>query len=132
MRLFYSPSLSLYTLITLITSTIADTLIVNQANTSNPSSRLQTLPSAFKPPQVFQHNNLVRDINLDKSYVRETVNVVVENVDANDQTGYYFPIQTELLGTVGGFEARDKKDEIGKTFAVDTFVVGASENGKER
>lgn len=67
------------------------------------------LPADFKPPQVFKNTNLVRNTNLEKSYVRETINVVVENVDKQPQSEYYIPFPSEAFDRVGGFEVRDKK-----------------------
>ena len=70
----------------------------------------QILPDNFKPPQVFKNANLLRNINLEKGYVRETVNVVIENTDAKEQDTYYIPFKAEAIGNIGGLEVRDKKD----------------------
>lgn len=82
----------------------------------------QVLPSTFRPPQVFKNANLVRTINLDKGYPRETINVVIENIDAKPQSEYYLPFESSLLSRVGGLEVRDKKDAEKGTFKVE--VVG--------
>lgn len=42
--------------------------------------------------------------------MKETVNVVIENVDAQGQDTYYIPFKAEVIGHVGGLEVRDKKD----------------------
>ena len=89
---------------------IADT------NFSSPLSSHQILPDNFKPPQVFKNANLLRNINLEKSYVRETVNVVIENIDSKDQEHYYIPFTAEAIGNVGGLEVRDKKNPEIATF----------------
>ncbi|EMC95868.1 hypothetical protein BAUCODRAFT_24860 [Baudoinia panamericana UAMH 10762] len=68
------------------------------------------LPSTFKPPQHFRNVNLVRKINLEKSYPRETINVVIENIDAAPQSEYYLPFEQGTLGRVGGLVVKDKKD----------------------
>lgn len=68
------------------------------------------LPSAFKPPQHFRNVNLVRNVNLEKSYARETINVVIENVDKVPQSEYYLPFEQGMIGRVGGVEVRDKKE----------------------
>lgn len=68
------------------------------------------LPSAFKPPQNFRNVNLVRNINLEKSYPRETLNVVIENISKEPQTEYYLPFEQGTLGRVGGLEVKDKKE----------------------
>ena len=77
---------------------------------SAPLSSHQILSDNFKPPQVFQNANLLRTINLEKGYVKETVNVVIENIDAKEQDTYYIPFKAEAIGNVGGLEVRDKKD----------------------
>ena len=76
---------------------------------SNLTSR-NVLPSNFQPPQHFQNVNLVRNINLEKNYARETVNVVIENVDKQAQSDYYLPFEPGTISKVGGLEVRDKKD----------------------
>lgn len=79
-------------------------------NITTPLSSHQILPDNFKPPQVFKNVNLLRNINLEKGYVRETVNVVIENIDAKEQDTYYIPFKAESIGHVGGLEVRDKKN----------------------
>ena len=73
------------------------------------SSR-QILPTHFKPPQVFKNTNLVRNVNLEKGYIKESINVVIENIDSNPQSSYYIPFDADTIGKVGGLEVRDKKD----------------------
>ena len=70
----------------------------------------QILPANFKPPQVFKHVNLVRTLNLDKSYVRERINVVVENVGKEPHTEYYIPFDAATISHVGGLEVREKDE----------------------
>ena len=77
---------------------------------TKPLSSHQILPDNFKPPQVFKNANLLRNINLEKGYVKETVNVVIENIDKQEQDTYYIPFKAEVIGKVGGLEVRDKKD----------------------
>jgi oligosaccharyltransferase complex subunit alpha (ribophorin I) len=67
------------------------------------------LPSTFKPPQVFKNVNLLRSINLEKAYARETINVVIENIDKAPQSEYYLPFAADTIGKVGGLEVADKK-----------------------
>ena len=81
-----------------------------EQNLSTPLSSHQILPDNFKPPQVFKNTNLLRSINLEKGYVKETINVVIENVDAKEQDVYYLPFKAEAIGNVGGLEVRDKKN----------------------
>lgn len=73
-------------------------------------SSTNILPKHFKPPQVFKNVNLLRNINLEKGYVRETINVVIETTDSAPQSEYYLPFKAELVGKVGGLEVRDKKN----------------------
>ena len=42
--------------------------------------------------------------------MKETVNVVIENIDKQEQDTYYIPFKAEIIGKVGGLEVRDKKD----------------------
>jgi len=92
-------------------------------------SRLD-LPSGFKPPQVFRNTNLVRNTNLEKSYVRETVNVVVENIDNKPQNDYYIPFSAEVFDRIGGFEVRDKKAPEKGRFNVD-YTEAVSSDGNQ-
>ena len=80
------------------------------------------LSSTFNPPKHFRNVNLVRNINLEKSYPKETVNVVIENIDAKAQSEYFLPVEQGLLGRVGGLEVKDKKDATNTGFHVE--VVG--------
>ena len=101
-------------LLTLITTLGSLTVAaLGDANLTTPLTSRQILPSTFKPPQVFRNVNLLRNINLEKAYVRETVNVVVENVDTKPQDEYYLPFEAEVVEKLGGMEVRDKKD-LGK------------------
>ena len=81
-----------------------------ELNASSSLSSHQILPDNFKPPQVFKNANLLRNINLEKGYVKETVNVVIENIDAAEQNTYYIPFKADTIGHVGGLEVRDKKN----------------------
>ena len=77
------------------------------------------LRSAFIPPQHFQNVDLVRHINLAKSYPRETINVVVENVDSSPQSHYYLPFELGTIARIGGVEVRDKKTPDKPKFEVE-------------
>jgi oligosaccharyltransferase complex subunit alpha (ribophorin I) len=81
------------------------------------------LPSTFKPPQHFRNVNLVRNINLEKSYPRETINVVIENIDAQPQSEYFVPFEQGTLGRVGGLEVKDKKDPERTGFVAEVVEV---------
>jgi hypothetical protein len=93
-----------------------------ELNSSQQLLSKQLLPSTFKPPQVFKNANLVRTTNLDKAYPRETINVVIENIDSKPQSEYYLPFESSLISRVGGFEVRDKK--AADKAAFDVEVVG--------
>ncbi|KAI4191132.1 MAG: hypothetical protein L6R41_000353 [Letrouitia leprolyta] len=97
-----------FTLLTVCAASFS-TIISAYADPSAPLSSQQILPDAFRPPQVFQNVNLLRNINVEKGYVRETVNVVIENVDSKPQDAYYIPFSADVVDKVGGLEARDKK-----------------------
>ncbi|KAF2147550.1 uncharacterized protein K452DRAFT_241098 [Aplosporella prunicola CBS 121167] len=92
---------------------------VEHYNSSDALSSKQILPSNFKPPQVFRNNNLVRNVNLEKSYPRETINVIIENVDKAPQSEYYLPFESGLISRIGGLEVRDKKDAQKAPFKVE-------------
>ncbi|KAH8170185.1 ribophorin I domain-containing protein [Sarocladium implicatum] len=68
------------------------------------------LPTEFKPPQVFKNANLVHIISLEKNYVKEQINVLIENVGTESQNEYFVPFTFEQLERVGGFEVKDRKD----------------------
>lgn len=68
---------------------------------------------------MFENVNLVRNINLEKGYPRETVNVVVKNVDKQPQSEYYLPFESDLIHRIGGLEARDRKDTNKPSFKVE-------------
>ena len=85
-------------------------ILAVESNTSTPLSSHFILPTNFKPPQFFKNANVVRNINIEKGYVKQTINVVIENVDAKSHDEYYIPFEAEVIGSVGGLEVRDKKD----------------------
>ncbi|KAF2711562.1 Ribophorin I [Pleomassaria siparia CBS 279.74] len=82
---------------------------VAELNLSQPLLSRQVLSSSFRPPPVFKNAHLVRMTNLDKAYARETINVIIENIDNKPQTKYYLPFDASLISKVGGFEVKDKK-----------------------
>ncbi|KAK3674553.1 dolichyl-diphosphooligosaccharide--protein glycosyltransferase subunit 1 [Recurvomyces mirabilis] len=81
------------------------------------------LPSTFKPAQHFRNVNLVRNINLEKSFPRETINVVIENIDNAPQQEYFLPFEQGSIGRVGGLEVKDKKEPERTGFVVDVVEV---------
>ena len=89
----------------------------------------QVLRGDFKPPQVFQNVNLVRNTNLEKGYIRETINVVVENIDKEPQREYYLPFEYDVIAKVGGIEVRDKKNTEKGRFDVQVAAMNAMIGG---
>lgn len=81
----------------------------------------QQIQSAFKPPQHWQNNNLVRSINLEKSYPREYINVVIENISPSPQDEYYIPFEGDRVGRVGSLEVKDKKLAGSRPFEVESL-----------
>lgn len=94
-----------------------------ESNLTTPQQSQQVLKGDFKPAQVFKNTNLVRTTNLDKGYVRETINVIVENVDKQPQSEYYIPFEYNLMGKIGGFDVRDKKSASKKRLEVTTAAL---------
>ncbi|KAG6030856.1 hypothetical protein E4U19_000219 [Claviceps sp. Clav32 group G5] len=81
-----------------------------------------TLSGQFKPPQVFKNANLVHVISLEKNYVKEQLNVVVENISKEPQSEYYLPFTSDQIARVGGFEVKDRKDG-----SIDNFISEPAE-----
>ncbi|KAG5976936.1 hypothetical protein E4U55_007143 [Claviceps digitariae] len=86
----------------------------------------ETLSGQFKPPQVFKNANLVHIISLEKNYVKEQLNVIVENISEEPQSEYYLPFTSEQIARVGGFEVKDRKDG-----SVGNFISKRAEYGSE-
>lgn len=121
MRFLKAATLLLYGLIS------PTSLVVRaEPNQNALSSDRLALPRDFKPPQVFRNENLVRNTNLEKGYVRETINVVVENVDKKAQNDYYLPFPTDVFVKLGGLEVRDKKAPEKGRFDVDVTELDSS------
>ena len=104
---------------------------VAESNLTTPQSSQQILHGDFKPPQVWENTNLVRTTNLEKGYVRETINVVVTNKDKEPQSEYYIPFDYDMMGKIGWLEVRDKKNAEKDAFSVTTAALAAvlSEDG---
>lgn len=116
---------TVWTALGLLLSVSAKEDLQNEATTQ------QTIQGDFKPPPVFVNTNLVRNTNLEKGYVRETVNVVVTNIDRAPQSKYYVPFEYDTIAKVGGFEVRDKKNAAKGRLEVTQAALdaGLSENG---
>ncbi|PGH19011.1 hypothetical protein AJ79_00045 [Helicocarpus griseus UAMH5409] len=122
MRLFSTAAV----LCGLVTTSVYAAATTN--DTTYASTRL-VLPNDFKPPRVFKNTNLLRNTNLEKGYVRETVNVVVENTDKAPQDRYFLPFSADIINKVGGLEVRDKNAPKGGKFEVEsTELMSSSPN----
>jgi len=100
---------------------------VNATESSN------TVPALVTPPKHFRNVNLVRNVNLEKSYPHETINVVVENIDAAPQLEYFLAFERDTISRVGGLDVKNKKEPEQQGFVVD--LVGdalSSHNGYYR
>lgn len=97
-----------------------------ESNITVEKSSQQVLSGDFKPPQVYQNVNLVRNTNLEKGYVRETINVVVANIDKKPQSDYYLPFEYDVIGKLGGLEVRDKKNLEKGRFEVEAASMAAA------
>lgn len=106
-------------------SLIIPGLCLAESNLTASQSSQQILHGDFKPPQVFQNVNLVRNTNLDKGYVRETINIVIENIDQEAQSEYYLPFEYDVMAKVGGLEVRDKKKTDQGRFDTQTAAMSA-------
>lgn len=95
---------------------------------AGPCSALSTvtLPVDFKPPPVFKNTNLVHVISVEKSYAKEQINVLVENVASEPQAEYFLPFTAGQIARVGGLEAKDRKDDTIGPFAVDLVEYDGS------
>lgn len=104
---------------------VADTI----ANVDAPAKSRVAVPSTFQPPQVFQNENLVHIISLEKNYAKEFINVVIKNTSPEPQDEYYVPFTGSRVEKLGGFEVKDKKDESLSGFTIeavefDTYRYG--------
>lgn len=88
-------------LLGLVSSTLA-------SFTSERTSNVITL-NGHKPPQVFKNVNLVHIISLEKNYVKEQINILVENIHSEPQTDYFLPFTADQFSRVGGLEVKDRK-----------------------
>ncbi|KEY64935.1 hypothetical protein S7711_08934 [Stachybotrys chartarum IBT 7711] len=100
--------------------TVATALLglVSTACATSGTSRI-ALPTEFKPPQVFKNANLVHIISLEKNFVKEQINVVIENIASDPQNEYYIPFTADQMARVGGLEVRDRKEANAGKFVVE-------------
>lgn len=96
------------------------TSVASSASSQQPLSSKVSLPAQFKPPQVFKNANLVHIISLEKNYVKEQINVLVENVSKGPQDEYFLPFTADQMARLGGFEVKDRKDADAGPFRTET------------
>lgn len=77
------------------------------------------LPPTFKPPQVFKNANLVHVVSLEKNYVKESVNVLIENIASSPQDEYFIPFTADQMSRIGGIEVKDRKNPEAGPFTVE-------------
>ncbi|KAK4673087.1 dolichyl-diphosphooligosaccharide--protein glycosyltransferase subunit 1 [Podospora pseudopauciseta] len=94
-------------------------LSLASAASSDKGTSKSTLPSTFKPPQVFKNANLVHVVSVEKNYVKENINVVVENIDKKPQNEYYLPFTADQISRLGGVEVKDRKDTSAGPFVAE-------------
>ena len=90
----------------------------SSATDAPPSTSRVTLPATFKPPPNFKNVNLVHIVSLEKNYVKESINVLIENVGTRPHNEYYLPFTSDQMSRVGGFEVKDRKNANAGPFAV--------------
>ncbi|KAM7192266.1 dolichyl-diphosphooligosaccharide--protein glycosyltransferase subunit 1 [Rhypophila sp. PSN 637] len=93
----FSAALSLFTLASAASS----------AGSDKGTSKIK-LPSTFKPPQAFKNVNLVHVVSVEKNYVKENINVLIENIDKAPQDEYYIPFTADQASRLGGVEVKDR------------------------
>lgn len=107
-------------------SVLLSSRLVCAGSNASTSSVQTALPPDFQPLQVFKNVNSLRNINLEKGYARESINVVVENVDKQAHSEYYLPFPTEVFNKIGGLEVRNKKaSEMGR-FRVEAAALDST------
>lgn len=99
----------------------------SSGKTSSTTTTSTTLPATFKPPQVFRNANLVHVISAEKNYIKESINVLIENIDKAAQDEYFLPFRGDQMSRLGGVEVKDRKDA-----SAGPFVAEAVEFDQER
>jgi len=70
-------------------------------------------------PQVFQHTNLLRTVDLTKPYIRDTTALILENTSNSTQTEYYWGVPLHLVGELSYLEVKEKKTGATQLFPVE-------------
>ncbi|KAL1894741.1 dolichyl-diphosphooligosaccharide--protein glycosyltransferase subunit 1 [Sporothrix stenoceras] len=90
------------------------------------SSAVSTAAASFTPPATFKNANLVHVVSAEKNYIKETINVLVENIAKTPQDEYYLAIPTDKFDRVGGFEVKDRKDSAAGEFVAEAVEADPS------
>ena len=93
------------------------------SSVQKPLTSTNILPSTFTPPQHFRNVNLVRVVNLEKNFARNTINVVIENISEKPQDEYFLPFTKDQAEKLGVLEAKDKKDASLAPFQVEVAAT---------
>ncbi|KAF2834856.1 Ribophorin I [Patellaria atrata CBS 101060] len=109
------------TLVLSCLAALTSTVCAAERNSTMPFPAKHFVDVQFTPPEVFEHKNLVRNINLDKEYPREIINAIVENVSQEPQDEYWIPFRANIIDNVGGLEVKDKKDPSKGAFPYEYF-----------
>lgn len=112
-------------IVTAVLSFASTALCAEKGNSTTPLASPLILPSTFKPPQTFKNANLVHIINLEKSYPKESINVVIENIATTPQDEYFIPFTSQQMATVGGLEVKDRKNPDGGLLEVQAVEFDA-------
>lgn len=70
-------------------------------------------------PQVYQHTNLLRTIDLTKPYIRDSTALILENISNATQTEYYWGIPLTLADKLSYLEVKEKKTGATQVFPVE-------------
>lgn len=83
--------------------------VVTTALAAPANSTVKYLAASFTPPDVFENVNLVRNINLEKAYPREVLNIELKNVGKDAQAEYYLEFPSDFISKIGGLVVRDRE-----------------------
>jgi len=70
-------------------------------------------------PQTFQHTNLLRTVDLTKSYVHDSTALILENIGNSPQTEYFWGIPIDLDSKLSYLEIKEKKSGSTQLFPVE-------------
>jgi oligosaccharyltransferase complex subunit alpha (ribophorin I) len=82
-----------------------------------------TAASPSTPSQVWKNANLVHIISVEKNYVKENINVLVENISKQPQDEYFLPLTADEASRIGGFEVKDRKNAQAGPFGVEVVEL---------